>query len=184
MHWVSATRPIGHESFFQASITTVIVLLAFTGSALADQFTLKVVSIADGDTFTGLDNQNRKVKVRLHGIDAPETGQAFGTVSRRALGDLIQGKTVEIEEIDRDRYGRVVAIVHVGGVNVNREQVANGLAWRYVQYDKRGEFTKVEQAAKTARKGLWADAHPVPPWEWRKTEKERKGSKKGAGAGR
>ncbi len=121
------------------------------------------------------------MKVRLHGIDAPETGQAFGTVSRKALGDLIQGKTVEIEEVDRDRYGRVVAKVRVGGVYVNREQVANGHAWRYVQYDKRGEFTQVEQAARAARKGLWADAHPVPPWEWRKSEKERKGSKRVAG---
>jgi len=147
---------------------------ALTGPVRADQLTLKVVSIADGDTFTGLDSQNRKVKVRLHGIDAPETGQAFGTVARKALGDLIQGKSVEVEEVDRDRYGRVVGKVRVGGVYVNREQVAKGLAWRYVQYDRRGEFTQVEHAARAARTGLWADANPVPPWEWRKSERERK----------
>jgi len=56
---------------------------------------------------------------------------------------------------------------------VNREQVAKGLAWRYGQYDKKGEFTQIEQAAKTARKGLWDDASPVPPRESRKSEKER-----------
>ena len=67
-----------------------------------------------------------------------------------------------------------------GGTHVNREQVANGLAWRYVQYDKRGEFTEVEQAARRARKGLWADPKPVPLWEWRKADKERRA----AGVGR
>ena len=78
---------------------------------------------------------------------------------------------------------RGVANVHVVGTYVNREQVAKGLAWRYVQYDKKGEFTQVEQAAKTARKGLWGDANPVPPWEWRKSEKERRAAKKAAASG-
>ena len=161
---------------------SLVIGLALAGIAGAAD--LRVVRISDGDTFTGLDSQNRQVKIRLHGIDAPEKAQAFGTVSRKALGDLIEGKVVEVQQVDKDRYGRVVANVHVGGVHVNRELVAKGLAWRYVQYDKKGEFTQVEQAAKTARKGLWADANPVPPWEWRKDEKERRAAKKGAGVGR
>ena len=49
------------------------------------------------------------------GIDAPEKAQAFGNVARKALGELIEGKTVEIQQVDKDRYGRVVANVHVGG---------------------------------------------------------------------
>ena len=147
----------------------LLLLLALTGSTLAEQ--LKVVSISDGDTFTGLDSENRQVKVRLHGIDAPEKAQAFGNVSRKALGDLIEDKTVEVQQVDKDRYGRVVANVHIGGVHLIRELVAKGLAWRYVQYDKKGEFTQVEQAARAARKGVWGDANPVPHWEWRKGEK-------------
>jgi endonuclease YncB( thermonuclease family) len=161
-------------------LTAALLLLALTGSALAEQ--LEVVSISDGDTSTGLDSRNRQIKVRLHGIDAPEKAQAFGNVSRKALGDLIEGKTVEVQQVDKDRYGRVVASVHVGGVHVNRELVAKGLAWRYVQYDKKGEFTQVEQAAKAPRKGLWTDANPVLPWEWRKSEKEQRAAKKGDGA--
>ena len=157
-------------------LTAVLLFLVLAGPTLAEQ--LKVVSISDGDTFTGLDSQNRQVKVRLHGIDAPEKAQAFGNVSRKALGDLIEGKVVEVQQVDKDRYGRVVANVHIGGTHVNRELVAKGLAWRYVQYDKKGEFTQVEQAAKTARKGLWGDANPVPPWEWRKSEKERRSASK------
>jgi endonuclease YncB( thermonuclease family) len=156
-------------------LTAALILLALTGSTMAEQ--LKVVSISDGDTFTALDSQNRQIKVRLHGIDAPEKAQPFGSVARKALGDLIEGKVVEVQQVDKDRYGRVVANVHVGGTYVNREQVAKGLAWRYVQYDKKGESTQVEQAAKTARKGLWADANPVPPWEWRKSEKERRATR-------
>jgi micrococcal nuclease len=162
-------------------LTAALLLLALTGFAQAEQ--LKVVSVADGDTFTGLDSQNRQIKVRLHGIDAPEKAQPFGNVARKDLGDLIQGKIVEVQQVDKDRYGRVVANVHVSGRHVNREQVAKGLAWRYVQYDKKGEFTEVEQAARRARKGLWADPKPVPPWEWRKGEKERKAATKAAGVG-
>jgi endonuclease YncB( thermonuclease family) len=85
----------------------------------------------------------------------------------------MDGETVEVQQVDKDRCGRVVANDYVGGTLVNWEQVAKGLAWRYVQYDKKGELTQVEQAAKTAHKGLWADAHPVPPRESRKSEKER-----------
>ena len=74
--------------------------------------------------------------------------------------------------------------VHVGSVHVNRELVAKGLAWRYVQYGKKGDFTQVEQAAKAERKGVWADANPLPPWELRKSVKRRKAAMKGVGVGR
>jgi endonuclease YncB( thermonuclease family) len=84
-------------------LIAALLLLALTGFAQAEQ--LKVVSISDGDTFTGLDSQNRQIKIRLHGIDAPEKAQPFGTVSRKALGDLIEGKTVEVQQVDKDRYG-------------------------------------------------------------------------------
>jgi endonuclease YncB( thermonuclease family) len=134
----------------------------------------KVVSVHDGDTLTVLDAGKTQHKIRLHGIDAPETKQAFGNVARKALADLVFGNDVDVEVIDQDRYGREVGKVHVGGRYVNSEMVRQGLAWRYVQYDKRGEFTQVEQAAMAARKGLWADAHPVAPWDWRKGEKGRK----------
>lgn len=112
-----------------------LLLLALTGSSQAEQFTPKVVSISGGETFTGLDSQNSQIKVRLHGIDAPEKAKPFGNVARKALGDL------DVQEVDKDRYGLVVANVHVGGTYVNREQVAKRFAWNYVQHDMRGEFT-------------------------------------------
>jgi len=159
-----------------------LLVVALAGGAGADD--LRVVRIADDDTFTGLDAENRQVKVRLHGIDAPEAKQAFGTVSRKALADLIAEKTVSIEEVDKDRYGRVVARVTIGGELVNAEMVRAGLAWRYTQFDRRNEFGAIEADARRQRRGLWADAHPIAPWEWRKTEKDRKAAGKAVGAER
>ena len=160
----------------------VALVLALAGGAVADD--LRVVRVSDGDTFTGLDAENRQIKVRLHGIDAPEAKQAFGTVARKALADLIADKTVSVEEVDRDRYGRVVGRVTVGGKLVNAEMVRAGMAWRYVQFDRQNEFGTLEEDARRHRRGLWADAHPVAPWEWRKGEKERKAAGRAVGAGR
>jgi micrococcal nuclease len=164
------------------ALLAVALVVALAGNAVAAD--LRVVRVSDGDTFTGLDYENKQVKVRLHGIDAPEAKQPFGTVARKALADLIAEKTVSVEEVDRDRYGRVVARVTIGGKLVNAEMVRSGLAWRYVTYDKRNEFGGLEADARRQRRGLWADAAPVAPWEWRKTEKERKAAKKAMGKGR
>jgi micrococcal nuclease len=164
------------------ALLAVALVVALAGGAVAAD--LRVVRVSDGDTFVGLDAENRQVKVRLHGIDAPEAKQAFGTVARKALADLIAEKTVSVEEVDRDRYGRVVGRVTIGGKLVNAEMVRSGLAWRYVTYDKRNEFGGLEDEARRRRSGLWADAHPIAPWEWRKTEKDRKAAAKAVGAGR
>ena len=164
------------------ALLAVALVIALAGGAVAAD--LRVVRVSDGDTFTGLDAENRQVKIRLHGVDAPETGQPFGNVSKKALADLIAEKVVSVEEVDRDRYGRVVGRVTIGGKLVNAEMVRAGLAWRYVQFDRRNEFGAIEEDARRHRRGLWADAHPVAPWEWRKTEKDRKAAGKAVGASR
>lgn len=91
---------------------------------------------------------------------------------------------MSVEEVNRDHYGRVVARVTIGGKVVTAEMVRNSLAWRYVQFDRRNEFGGLEDDARRQRRGLWADAAPVAPWEWRKGEKERKAADKAVGAGR
>ncbi len=164
------------------SLLAVALVVALAGGAVAAD--LRVIRISDGDTLVGLDSENRQVKIRLHGVDAPETGQPFGNVARKALTDLIAEKTVSVEEVDRDRYGRVVGRVTIAGKLVNAEMVRAGLAWRYVQFDRRNEFGALEDEARRHRRGLWADAHPIAPWEWRKTEKDRKTAGKAVGASR
>ena len=182
---VYAVGPRGRGRFIlvdgRSRIAVALVVALAGGAGAAD---LWVIRVSDGDTFVELDSENRQVKVRLHGIDAPEAKQPFGNVSKQALGDLIAGKTVSVEEVDRDRYGRVVGRVTIAGKLVNAEQDRAGLACRYVQFNRRNEFGGLEADARRQRRGLWADAAPVAPWEWRKTEKDRQTARKAAGVGR
>ncbi len=163
-------------------IVTVIVLFAVGSGSTEPEKTVtwKVVGVSDGDTLTALDEDNKQHKVRLHGIDAPEIGQPFGTKSREALGQLTVKKTVTLRLHGRDRYGRDLARVEVDGRDVNVELVKGGLAWHYVRYDKSPELASAEREAREAERGVWADKDAVPPWEWRATERERKatGSKR------
>jgi micrococcal nuclease len=136
--------------------------------------TWRVVGVSDGDTLTALDESNTRHKVRLHGIDAPEIGQPFGTKSREALGRLTMKKTATLHLRGRDRYGRDLARVEVDGVDVNVALVEDGLAWHYARYDKSPELASAERDAREAKRGVWADTGAVPPWEWRATERDRK----------
>ena len=99
------------------------LLLAFTTSLLADELRGKVVSIADGDTITVLDENKKQNKVRLNGIDAPEKKQAYGAKSKARLGELVAGKDVVVEWKEKDKYGRIVGQVHQGSLHVNLQMV-------------------------------------------------------------
>jgi len=128
--------------------------------------------LTDGDTLTVLDSDNVQHKIRLHGIDAPEKGQAFGTKSQAALATKVFSQTVRVEVIDVDRYRREVGRIYLGDRFINLEMVRDGFAWRYPQYDKPGEFSAAESAAREHGRGLWADPHPVPHWEFRRAKRQ------------
>jgi len=134
----------------------------------------RVVGVHDGDTLTALDGDKSQHKVWLAGIDAPEIGQPFGNVSREGLATMTMGKAVAVHVTDRDRYGRTVARIEVEGQDVNKAMVAGGMAWHFTRYSDDAGLAAAEVEARDARRGLWADASPVPPWEWRASEKERK----------
>lgn len=126
-----------------------------------------VVSISDGDTLTILHDQ-QQVRIRLAEIDAPEKNQPFGMRSKQSLSDLCFRKQAEvIPNANKDRYGRTVARVRCDGVDANAEQVRLGMAWVYTKYSHDPALPPLEQEAKAARRGLWADHSPAPPWEWR-----------------
>jgi endonuclease YncB( thermonuclease family) len=153
----------------------VAVLFAAAAPAFAAkphyELTGRVVAIADGDTLTVLDDSNTQHKIRLAAIDAPEKGQPFGTKARENLAAKVFRQTVRVEVIDVDRYKREVGRIYLGGRFVNMEMVTDGFAWRYVQYDKPGEFTAAEADAREHRRGLWADPRAEPPWEWRRAKR-------------
>lgn len=139
------------------------------------RLTLKVVSVHDGDTFTGISESNEQVKVRLDAVDAPELSQPFGQASRKALGDKIFGKVVTVITKKHDRYGRTIGHVLIDKRDVNLELLEEGVVWHYAAYDRNKRLREAEASARSSKKGLWRDANPVAPWDWRKTEKERKG---------
>ncbi len=155
----------------------IIALLLSAGSALAAkphyELTGEVVAIADGDTLAVLDESKAQHKIRLAGIDAPEKGQAFGKKTRENLAAKVFRQTVRIEVTDVDRYRREVGRIDLGDRFINMEIVREGFAWRYVQYDRNGEFTSAEDDAHDHRRGLWTDSNPMPQWEWRKAKRER-----------
>lgn len=140
--------------------------LALSFSAHAD-FTGNVVGVADGDTITVLDENKIQHKVRLAEIDAPEKAQAFGNKSKQALSALVFDKQVSVVEQGQDRYKRTIGRIYQGDVDVSAEQVKQGMAWVYRKYSKDKTLLPLEDKAKSQRLGLWADAKPTPPWEWR-----------------
>lgn len=139
-----------------------------------------VVGVTDGDTVKVLDAGKNEIKVRLAEIDAPERGQPFGTASRKHLASIVHGEAVRVESNEKDRYGRVLGRIWHGDMDVNAEMVRSGMAWVYTQYSTDPSFAVLEADAKAAKRGLWADASPIPPWEWRKEKRGKKHSKKNA----
>ena len=149
-------------------VARVLVLaLVFALPAHGAELFGQVTRIVDGDTLTVLVNR-RQVKVRLIDIDAPEKKQAFGTRSRQSLSEICGGKTAQVDDRGRDRYGRTLGQVTCAGVNANAEQVRRGMAWVYVKYaPKDSPLYAIEADARLHRRGLWQDTKRVPPWEWR-----------------
>lgn len=109
-------------------------LLCLSTSAQQQTITGKVVGVSDGDTITVLDASNKQYKIRLEGIDAPESNQAYGSRAKQSLSDLVFGKTVTVTSSKKDKYGRTLGKVTLDGKNVNQEQIDRGMAWFYRVY--------------------------------------------------
>ena len=145
-----------------------LIVLAWVVPARAEDFTGKVVGVSDGDTITVLRGRI-PVKIRLHGIDCPVSGQDFGTRAKQATSDLAFGKVVIVQPRDTDRYGRTVAVVILpDGRTLNHELVHSGFAWWYRKAAP-GDATLawLETEGRAARRGLWSQASPIALWDWR-----------------
>ena len=154
---------------------------AFRGSIL----TGKVMQVKDGDTVVISPVEGGSFfTCRLYGIDAPETshprfgqpGQSYGEEASRDLKKLILGQTVEVTLTGAKTYNREVCLIKKDGIDINLEMVKRGYAWAYRQYLRRpyaSEYIQAENDARAKRLGLWADANPTPPWEFRKKMRGR-----------
>lgn len=151
----------------------VLIFSLLSCISFADQYSGKVIKITDGDTVNVLTSDNQTHKIRLSGIDAPEKKQAFGNRSKQALAELIDGKTVTVDYNKLDKYQREVGKVMFNGQDVNLRQIKLGLAWHYKKYEKeqdvedRSIYANAEYLAQQDKVGLWYDASPIAPWDFR-----------------
>jgi endonuclease YncB( thermonuclease family) len=139
---------------------TPLAVAAFSG---------QVVSVLDGDTIEVLHNTHAE-RIRLNGIDCPEKGQAYGRRAKQTASELVFGKEVTLQTHGLDKYGRPIADVPLqDGTNVNHTLVKDGWCWWYRKYAPGNvELEMLEKEAREAKKGLWVDPAPIPPWVYRK----------------
>ena len=165
----------------------MVALLFDSTWAHAEALLGRVVGGTDGDTITVLDAGKAQHKVRPAGIDAPEKRQPFGDRAKENLARLVFGQEARVDWHKTDRYGRLVGTVWVASsdsacrgrpdrpktLDAGLAQLTVWLAWHYKKYaheqepQQRGQYAFAEDEARAKRVGLWRDATPVAPWEWR-----------------
>lgn len=168
--FVSTTRQLV-ACALAAGLLQVTVALAAWRPAATGRTVAGPVRVIDGDTI-----DIAGVRVRLEGIDAPESGQrckrrligrwACGTAATEALEKLVAGGDVRCDERGTDKYGRVLGVCHAGPIDINAWMVRNGLAWAFVRYSQ--SYVKEEAAARAERIGIW-QAETQTAWDYRAT---------------
>jgi len=129
-----------------------------------------VIRVRDGDSIV-VRVGGIGIEVRLDGVDSPELVQAYGRRAKRFTADLAFGREVRLVVKGRDAYGRELAEVLLGdGRSLNRELVSAGYAWWFRRHSSDRDLEERERQARAARRGLWADPNPVPPWVFRETQ--------------
>jgi endonuclease YncB( thermonuclease family) len=134
----------------------------------------QVIRVTDGDSITVRAGEEN-IKVRLAQIDAPETGQPWGTRSRQELAEMVAGRTITVKATGQDRYGRTIAQIEAGGVDVNRDMIARGAAWAYTTYVTDPSMIETQRKAREEGVGLWAmpENERIPPWVYRQERRAK-----------
>lgn len=158
------------------------LLFAVYADAQATTLRGRCVAVIDGDTVEVVIDQHQLLRIRVAWIDAPEIGQAFGNAAKQAMARLVFGREVELRPHVWDRYGRLVAMVIVDHTDAGLELVKQGLAWAYWRYlpeasaDIQDSYRTAHETAQANRLGLWQDASPMAPWNFRKLERQQRAS--------
>ena len=161
---------------------TLLPLFLLLLSASAAEHRGRIVGITDGDTLTFLEGTT-PLKVRLHGVDAPEMGQAYGRKAKQALSAIAHGKSAVLHSTGSDRYGRITGTVLVDGRSVGLQLIEQGLAHWYSKYSGDRTLRDAEKAARAARRGLWSQTHVQTPAEWRAGRKRARALKRARESG-
>lgn len=151
-------------------IISICLALGLVDPALAQTFSGRVVKVVDGDTIEVLHHDLAET-VRLAEVDSPEIGQPYWEKARQFTADQVAGQSVTVEVAGKDRNQATLAEVffYEGGEkrSLNRELVRAGYAWWQRSNSQDFSLEKLEQEARAARRGLWADVSSSPPWEYR-----------------
>jgi micrococcal nuclease len=161
----------------RAVLALGLLLLAWGAAApvLADTMRGVVIVVIDGDTVLFKPDHygaasRAFLKIRLADIDAPEKGQPYGEASARALAAWVLNQRVEVDTIATDVYGRTIARIRSGTLQVNEEMVRQGYAWASTWSRSNAALRDTQQLARHAQRGLWGDDSPTPPWVWRRAQ--------------
>ncbi len=131
----------------------------------------EIIRIVDGDTAELLYNGELPLMIRFEHIDAPEKrgSQPYGNKAKTILSDLCFGHEVTlITDGEFDMGGRIIGeLINEDGINVNKEMVRLGYAWHFKKYSEDISYDVLEKEARRNRRGLWQDANPIPPWDFR-----------------
>jgi endonuclease YncB( thermonuclease family) len=153
-------------------VPSLAFAVLFVASSYASTLDAPVVRVVDGDSLIVLADR-QELRVRLKEIDAPELKQSFGKRSRQSLADMCAAKRARVVWTEKDRNGRLLARVWCSGIDANAEQVRRGMAWVFDRYVKDRSLYPLQERARAQRLGLWVDAKPMPPWEWRAARAEQ-----------
>lgn len=153
-------------------ILVFILAVLFVRDYFATEAKLEgnVIEVIDGDTIE-VSNFGKILKVRLFGIDAPESKQEFGEESKAFLASMIMNKKISIISKDEDQYGRILGIVKFEGKDINKIMVSSGHAWAYTHYSDL--YARDQTLAKERKIGLWNNKKPLEPYKWRKQNQLR-----------
>lgn len=131
-----------------------------------------VTFVADGDTVKVL--QNRKEHwIRLAGIDSPESDQPFGSAAKEFTHMFCFGRQVKIVRQGTDKYDRVLADILVEGMSLSQALLQSGFAWHLPEYNNDASLAKMAEDARRQNIGLWQDANPISPSEWKKQNRRQ-----------
>ena len=167
-----ADRPVGslqpkNQNAMRLAVLAVLAALLLTISVQAATLDGRVAHVVDGDTLDVIVEEKR-IRVRIFDIDAPEQKKPYGHRSRQSLFAICGGESAQIEGDKQDRNGRMLPHVRGDGTDAGAEQLRRGMAWVFGRYAPAGSpLYAIEQEARAARRGLWATIGPVLPLGWR-----------------
>ena len=168
-----------HSTRLLHVLLSLLLIFSSTIGAVAsaepneEPVSVRIVSIVDGDTLVIQGSRLESVRLRLIGIDAPEKAQPHGKQARERLLELALGQEGQLIRAGQDRYGRVLGVISVGGVDLAADLLSQGLAWYYRPCSGRRfvaaceNYRKAEERARHQQIGIWADRYREAPWEWR-----------------